>query len=278
MNFKLALTTEGKQMDKKVLTFKEQRELEKKEFYKEALKETKELLDHKIIEVYTYAQEGYKQYVRQLQEPMYSLVKKVFRFKDLREHPVYFRLEQGGTIYCLQLRHFVTNVMMWGGVIRVDDDGLSEEHIVDASNINTKVIKNFIDKFIIIPFRGVEEQWKLNVVAHDIVYNLGRISSDMNEQLSISMDAETFINLANKFPEIDQIMHTRLSEDMQPKEIETQLNKLTKQQIEIIRDDDGYNHLKPILRSSSAIKPGQFKEFAVNAGLKLAPYKRNLVS
>lgn len=220
-----------------------------------------------IINIYTFT-DTYKEYQEHLQEYFYDLIKKGFEFKFYREHPIHFRFEEGGYIHTMQLRHFVSNLFMWGGIVRIEDAELDAKHIVDMTQINTKVIKSFVDDFIIVPYRGNVAQWKLNEIVHDVVYNLSRISKDFNEILAISMSVETFMDLADRYEQFDQIMHTRLSDDMQPKEIEDLLEKLTKTQMDIIRYDDKYNHLKPIMRSSGAIKAGQFKEFAVNAGLK----------
>lgn len=211
--------------------------------------------------------DSYKTYKKDLQEKYYELIKEGFEFKDYREHPIHFRFKPEGTIHTLQFRHFVTNLLFWGGIVRIDPEELDERHLIDCTTINTSVIKTYIDTFIV-PHRNDIAQDKLNVIAHDIIYNLGRISSDFNEILAISMNVELFMDLSDRYPRFNEIMHTKLSDDMQPKEIETLLKQLTAEQMDIIRNDTEYNHLKPILRSSGAIKPGQFKEFAVNAGLK----------
>lgn len=231
----------------------------------------------KLINIYEFT-DSYKSYKKNLQEKYYDLIKQGFEFKHFREYPIHFRFQPDGYIHTMQLRHFVSNLFMWGGIVRLGPDLLSNEHVVDMTQINNRAIKAFIDNFIIVPYRGKVEQWKLNEIAHDVVYNLARISKDFNEILAISMNVELFMDLAERYPRFDQIMYTRLSEDMQPKEIEDLLGRLTKEQMLIIRDDEKYNHLKPILLSSGAIKPGQFKEFAVNAGLVIAPYMGDCVA
>ena len=236
-----------------------------------------EELTNTIVNIYEYTS-SYKKYRDELQERFYELIKQGFEFKFYREHPIHFRFEEDGYIHTMQLRHFVSNLFMWGGIVRVDANELGAKHMVDMTKINTRVIKQFIDDFIIVPYRGKVAQWKLNEIAHDVRYNLARISNDFNEILAVSMSAETFMDLAERYENFNQIMHTRLSEDMQPKEIENLLKRLTKQQMDQIRNDDQYNHLKPILLSSGAIKPGQFKEFAVNAGLTLAHYTSDCVA
>jgi hypothetical protein len=53
---------------------------------------------------------------------------------------------------------------------------------------------------------------------------------------------------------------------MQPGEIEKQLESLMNEQIDILKQEDGF--LKPILKSGSGIKDKQLSEFAVNGGFK----------
>lgn len=223
-------------------------------------------LKDKIIVISEHT-ETYKKYKKELQEKFYDLITEGFEFKDFREHPIHFRFFPEGTIYTMQFRHFVTNLLFWGGIVRIDPNYLDEKHLIDCTTINGNTIKNYIDN-LLIPHRNEVEHSQLNVIIHDVLYNLGRISRDFNEILAISMNVETFIDLANRYPRFNEIMHTKLSDDMQPKEIETLLKQLTEEQMNIIKNDTQYNHLKPIMLSSGSIKKGQFKEFAINAGLK----------
>ncbi len=209
----------------------------------------------------------YKKYKKELQEKYYDLIKQGFEFKHFREHPIHFRFFPEGTIHTMQFRHFVTNLLFWGGIVRIDPEALDERHLIDCTTINSDTIKNYIDT-LLIPYRNDVDHSELNVIIHDVIYNLGRVSRDFNEILAISMNVEIFMDLADRYPRFNEIMHTKLSEDMQPKEIEDLLDSLTKEQMDIIRNDPEYNHLKPIMLSSGSIKPGQFKEFSINSGLK----------
>lgn len=225
-----------------------------------------EELKDKIIIISEHT-ETYKKYKRELQEKYYELITQGFEFKDFREHLIHFRFVPEGTIHSMQFRHFVTNLLFWGGIVRIDASELDERHLIDCTTISNKTIEKYINT-LLIPHRNTVDHSDLNVYIHDIVHNLGRISRDFNELLAISMNVEIFIDLANRYPRFDEILHTKLPENMQPKEIETLLGELTQEQMSIIRNDPQYNHLKPIMLSSGSIKPGQFKEFSINSGLK----------
>jgi len=202
-------------------------------------------------------------------EKYYDFIKQGFEHVELRECPVHFRFfdKEDQMIHTLQLRHFVTNLMFWEPIVRMGVyDVIDESYIVDCTKLSNRLIKNYIDEKIIIPFKTEVENVKLNKVIHDMIHNLGRISTDFNILLGLSMNVETFIDVANKNARFNEIIRTTIDDSMQPNEIESYLDKLTKEQMGILMVDD--NMLKPILKSGTGIKAGQFKEFAVNAGLK----------
>lgn len=245
--------------------FKEQMRLLKEEQRLKVETISKEIRDRNLtISDYT---DTYKTYKSQLMNPYYDYAKEGIEFEWFMRQPVHFRFVPNGEIYTLQLNHFITNLLLWSGIVRIEPEVLGPDHIIDANNISTGMIKSYIDAKIV-PYRDHLDGRKLNAVTHDIIYNLGKVSNDFNEILAISISIETFIDLANRYPRFDEILHLKVPDNLQPKEVEQMLSTITKEQMAIIRDDDQYNHLKPILQSSNAIKEGQFKEFAVNYGLK----------
>lgn len=200
-------------------------------------------------------------------ERYYDFIKEGFEYKELRTCPVYFRFFDGGYIHTLELRHFLTNLMFWEPMIRMGVyDKIDESYIVDCTQLSNGLIKSYIDDKIIIPFRKEIGNPKLNKVVHDMIYNLGRISTDFNMLLGLSMNAETFIDMAKKNPRFNEIIRTKIDDGMQPNEIEHHLEKLTNEQMNILMEEE--NMLQPILKAGTGIKAGQFKEFAVNGGLK----------
>jgi hypothetical protein len=202
-------------------------------------------------------------------ERYYDFIKQGFEHEALRTCPVYFKFfdETDAYIYRMQLRHFVTNMMFWEPMIRMEvHHHIDETYLVDCTKLSNNLIKDYIDNKIILPFRKDIGNRKLNKVIHDMIYNLARISTDFNVILGLSINVETFIDVANKNARFNQIIRTKIDESMQPNEIESYLAKLTDEQIEILKVEN--NFLKPILRAGTGIKAGQFKEFAVNGGLK----------
>lgn len=202
-------------------------------------------------------------------EKYYDYIKQGFEYKELRTCPVYFKFfdREDSYIHQLQLRHFVTNLMFWEPMVRIGMfEKMDETYIVDCTKISADLIKEYIDNKIIIPFRTVVGNRKLNKIIHDMIYNLSRISTDFNIILGLSINVETFIDLSNRNPRFNEIIRTKIDENMQPNEIEKYLDDLLEEQVQILKTED--NLLKPILITRAGIKEKQLAEFSINGGLK----------
>lgn len=228
----------------------------------------KKIESQRPIVIADYAEKGRKYYTKELVAFYYHLMKEGFEFEELRRAVVHFRFVKEGPIYSMRLPNFLTNIIMWEPIVKLDPDRIDESLLIDAENITSGDIKDYNDNNIIIPFKDKEKNETLNKLIHDMMFDLGRISDDFNPIMGLSMNTEVFIDLANRYPRFDEILHTKLPDDMQPSEIEKVGKELTNEQIEIIMNDPEDNFLKPIFLSGTGIKKDQYKEFAVHSGLK----------
>ena len=201
-------------------------------------------------------------------EEFFEYLKAGYEHKQLRECLVHFKFHKDDVeIHSLQLRHFFTNLVFWEPLIVLDSvQYLDKTFIVNCSQISSRYIKNYIDNKIIIPYRNKISNKKLNRITHDLIFNLGRISTEFNIILGLSMNVESFMNVANKNPRFNEIIRTKLDPKMQPSEIESHLHDLMKEEIQILMQED--NVLRPMLRSGTGIKDKQLSEFSINMGLK----------
>lgn len=207
-----------------------------------------------------------------LRENYYNAMKGGFEIDEIRHCPIRFYFHEGDEqMHILQLNHFIPNLFMWEPFARLETyDDLDETCIVDCTRITNDLIKEFLDEKLIFPYRQEFTNYKMNKVSHDVIYNLGRISSDFNELLGLTMNAESFMKIADRNERFDEIIRTKFDDAMQPQDVEHQSNELTDEIIEIFKAEEGC--LQPILRSDTGIKSGQLKEFTINAGLTTAPY------
>lgn len=228
-----------------------------------------ELINQLSNTIVVLEEKAEKETYKELIEEYYGYIKQGFEHKELRTCPVYFKFfnREDEQIHTMELRHFVTNLMFWEPLVRLDMfDKMDETFIIDCRTISSNLIKSYIDEKIILPFRTMVGNRKINKVIHDMMFNLSRISTDFNMILGLSINVETFIDVAEKNERFNEIIRTKIPEGMQPNEIESHLNSLMKEQIQILEEED--NFLRPILLTGAGIKDKQLSEFAINGGLK----------
>ena len=106
------------------------------------------------------------------------------------------------------------------------DVELDDSYLFDARKISNKYIKKNIEEKIIIHFRDQftdtdERFMELNAVLHDIIYRLNKIPKDFNSLMGITLNLEnSFIKVAKENPRFNELIRTKIPEEMQPKDIE----------------------------------------------------------
>lgn len=228
--------------------------------------EMKELYDTQVIVVQDILQK--KKIFNKVFDDMYEFMKRGFEVEEIRKFPIKYKFNHKSIdIYEMEARHMITNLLFWKTLLQLEmPDIIDETYYIDAKNINNRMIKNFIDNKIIIPFRYKIETEKLNKIIHDLLYRLAMVSNDFNMIMGMSINMESFIEVANKNPRFDEIIRTKVDPLAQPVEIENTLNSLMNEEIEILKSEE--NVLKPILCSGAGIKDQQLREFSINGGLK----------
>ena len=216
-----------------------------------------------IIEDEMASEKKYKKFIIQI----YDYLKAGYEHKELRECAIYFRFHANSDIIPMQLRHFLTNIIFWEpAIVLCAVDKLDESFIVDCTKISSRYIKSYIDNKFVIPYRNTISNKKLNMILHDLIFNLSCISTDFNILLGLTMNIESFIDVAKKNPRFNEIIRTKLDESMQPSEIEDKLHRLMNEEIQILMNEE--SAFKPILRSGTGIKEKQLSEFSISGGLK----------
>ncbi len=228
--------------------------------------EMKDLYDNHVIVVQDILQK--KKIFNQIFDDLYGFMMRGFEVEEIRKFPIKYKFNHESTdIYEMEARHMITNLLFWKTLLQLGmPDIIDETYYIDAKNINNRLIKNFIDNKIIIPFRYKIETEKLNKIIHDLLYRLASISNDFNMIMGMSINMESFIEVANKNHRFDEIIRTKVDPLAQPVEIENTLNSLMHEEIEILKSEE--NVLKPILCSGAGIKDQQLREFSINGGLK----------
>ena len=210
---------------------------------------------------------------KSIYDDIYYILEEGFEIERIRKFPVkvFFNKKEG--MIEMELRHLLTNMIFLNAFVELGVDiELSIKHLIDAKKINNKIIKKYIDDNIIIPyideFTKTEEDFiKLNEVIHNIIYRLNRIPKDFNVLIGSTISLEdSFIKLANENERFNEIIHTKIPDDMQPKEVENYLDSLMHEEVEIMKNNE--NCLQDVVESGTGIKTEQLRECSISGGLK----------
>lgn len=206
---------------------------------------------------------------------IYYILEEGFEVEKIRKFPVMvtFNKEENNEVITMEIRHMLINLIFLRAFVELDVDiELNNSYLFDARKINNKEIANYINNKIIIPFRDLftenEELFmKLNNVCHNIIYRLCKIPRDFNPLIGTTINLEdSFIKLSNENERFNEIINTKIPEEMQPKEIEEMLDKLSKEEIEIMKNTP--NCLQDVLIAGTGIKTQQLREFSISGGMK----------
>ena len=220
---------------------------------------------------------------------LHQIIRNSEEFKRMYGH-IYYILEEGFEIekirkfkvkitfnndnyHEIEIRHLLINMIFLRAFVELEVDiELDDSYLFDAYNISNKSIKKYIDEKIIEPFRDeftdTEERFmELNMVLHDIIYRLNKIPKDFNGLMGITLNLEnSFIKVAKENERFNELIRTKIPEDMQPKDIENYLNDLMREEIEILKSTK--NCFQPMLLAGEGIKDQQLREFSISGGLK----------
>ena len=222
-----------------------------------------------IIEDYMKTKKTYNDFL----EKIYDYVKAGFEEREFRTFPVKFKFRRDEVEpYQLELRHFLVNLMLWEPFRKLElIEEMDASFIYDCTNITEDTLANYIDEKIIENAKITLENddkglSKIGRLPADVIYNLSRISTDFNLILGVSFDVYSFIKLAKENERFNEILNTKVDENLQPAEIEVILDNLMDEEVEILRTED--NCLKPMLSANVGIKHKQLREFSINGGTK----------
>lgn len=219
-----------------------------------------------IIEDYTRSSEDYKAF----QEKVYTIIKGCFEHKECRECEVKFKFYlKDKNVHKLQFRHFIVNVFAWYPFINLHgiQNVLDESFIIDCKN-DIPNITNYVNEKIILTLRDYSiRNTVINRSVSDVLYNLRRISIDFSLIMNLTISSEVFLTLFKEIKRMREIMQTTFPLDMQPSDIEENLNELMDEEVEIFKSIPD-NPVGIILRAQTGIKTKQLSEFTINMGLK----------
>lgn len=214
-----------------------------------------------------------------LVEEIYGIVMACFEVKECRDYPIKFKFyERSKEIYTLPLRHFLVNLFFWRPLTEVHawTGIMNEDFIFDCNDVCKKKLNRYLNEY---PIRTlINHNIKNDVMNKKIsetLYGLTRVASDFSNIICLTFGIETFIDMYNRSERYRELMSTSYPDTMQPSEIEAEQDRRTQEVMDIFKNDPG-NPIGMIFASGTGIKPKQFCEFTVNAGLNPDIYGKTI--
>lgn len=209
-----------------------------------------------------------KNVYRILYQDILDIMKYGYEFEKIRHKILKFKIHTDDKkIHELPMNLFLANMVLWRSFVDMDSiDAMKEEHIFEFRMCTRDKIKDYID-YKILPICNLDFHG-MNKMVDDINYHMRAISTSFSILFGLGMSVYDIIQVANRNPEVEEILHHKIDSNMQPIEIEAELIKRTDRLIEIFSYTDTDNNLRPLFLSGKNLSKAQFKEITVMIGLK----------
>lgn len=210
--------------------------------------------------------ENYEMYFKKF----YDYMKQGFEREEVRKHPIRFKFTDNPKepVREMEIRHMIVNMIHWRPFIvmgKVEDIG--PRHIMDCRNFTQSYRDDWINTFIIDPYRKEFSNAQMNIICEKIISDSVTISNDFNPIMAMSMNMESFIKIAKENHRVNEIFRTSIPKGLQPKEIEKIQHDRMEELISILKNEPNMC-LYPMLHAGAGIKDKQLSEFAIIGGLK----------
>lgn len=200
-------------------------------------------------------------------QQLIDIMKWGFEITEIRKRPIKFIFHPGEEeILSLQLNNFISNLIIWYGFMDIErPDLLDKNHIIDFSQPNTiEIIIKYIENEIFPYFEG--DFHSKNKLCDEIFHNIRATSKAFSKLMGMSISIYDIWRASKITPEINDIMFGKIDPNLQPTEIEEELNRRTDRLVELFKQTDC--DLKPLLMAGGGLSKGQLREMFVKIGLK----------
>ena len=171
----------------------------------------------------------------------------------------------------MSLNSLIVHMIFWKPFIVFPDAEFTTDFFVDTSHINSDIIANYLD-LVIEHFITDTNQEQLNEVISEIRDELSWISLDFNPTIGNTINLHDKISLSKRNERYNDLIHTKLDENMTMEEIEHEIDERTNELVSILKTED--NCFRDYLGSGEGINKGQLSQFEVSIGAKPDPKGR----
>ena len=202
---------------------------------------------------------------RLVYQQLLDIMKYAFEDEKVRFSLIRFIIHKGDTnIYQLHMTHFISNMILWYAFVVNDAvDIMDETYIFNFINASQNDINKYIDDKIL---RTMGWSATQSAIIDEIAFNITAISKAFLPIIGQGISSIDIIEAGKVFPQIEDIVHTKIPDGLQPNEIEAFLSNKTDELIEIFCNYESC--FRPLFRGGKNLTKNQFKEIAVAIGMK----------
>ena len=183
---------------------------------------------------------------------------------------LFITVDFGNDTVDLVINDYYINLLFWYPIIVLGDKQLGPQHIFFKEKFTRKYIKEYLDKYFVIPRKQTIDNKILNNVIADTLYNFMDIDR-FSMYIANTLNLEDSIELMDASPEYYDILHADLSNEPLDNIKNKGMELVYKAQEIIMKAEDlmGHEHcLRNPFCSGEGISAKQYKDNSINIGTK----------
>jgi hypothetical protein len=187
---------------------------------------------------------------------------KVMKDYSFRKRKIRFFFEDTRWVK-MRVRSAIVNLIFWKPYCDYRKT-LSVEDVFNTDEISENTICDRMDR-IIDEFRSIISSEQMCRSLRYIIESLAQIPLKFGTKIGNTLSLRDIIDLADRNPEFDAIIHTKYPDTMSTAEIEADINVRNSRAMEIIKSDTKSN-FRVFLKAGGNINPGQLSQCIVSVG------------
>ena len=230
------------------------------DYYSKPEESLESLLDKYSLDMYLIMDDvlsDFKGY-EMIYQNLIDIMKWGFEIEEIRHRPIHFKFrKKDKKMYELPMNNFISNLIVWYPFIEMDQvDALDESFIFDFSHYTMNDIVSYLDDKVFPLYEG--DFHSKNKICDEVFHNIRAIANAFCLLMGMSVSMYDIMKAEEQSPEISEIIFGKIDPNLQPMEIEQELDRRASRLIELFSQIDC--DLKPLLVSGKNVSKGQFKE------------------
>lgn len=190
---------------------------------------------------------------------LYGSIRKDYRY---RKNKIGFMFDDG-VIVKMKVRTAIINLIFWKPYVDYNRK-ITADTLFDTAIICEDAIASKMD-FIIDEFRDTVEIDDLCVCLSHIIESLAQIAKDFCKIIGNTIGLRDIIDLANRNPEFNEILHTQYADGTPISDIEKDISVRNMKMKDII-ENDVQSNIRPFLKAGGNVNLGQMSQCLVCIG------------